>query len=100
MRPASAITRRSTERSQRARVGETSSLNIPDEIGKLTAKNCSRRSTGCRRCCRTLRQDKPNKRELRSPLVDINAIQAELDASLLAIKAAKFTELATLEIGR
>ena len=36
------------------------------------------------------------KRELRSLLVDINAIQAELDASLLAIKAAKFTELATL----
>jgi hypothetical protein len=30
------------------------------------------------------------KRELRSLLVEINAIQAELDASLLAIKAAKF----------
>ncbi len=49
---ASAITRRSTERSQRARAGETSSLNMPGEIGKLTAKNCSRRSTSCSRCCR------------------------------------------------
>jgi len=36
------------------------------------------------------------KRELGSLLVEVNAIQTELDASVLAIKAAKFTELATL----
>jgi hypothetical protein len=41
-------------------------------------------------------QSEAVKRELRSLLVEINAIQAELDASVLAIKAAKFTELATL----
>ena len=42
-----------------SRAGETSSLNMPGEIRKLTAKNCSRRSTSCSRCCRALRQDNP-----------------------------------------
>jgi hypothetical protein len=41
-------------------------------------------------------QSETLKRELRSLLVEINAIQTELDASVLAIKAAKFTELAML----
>jgi hypothetical protein len=41
-------------------------------------------------------QSETVKRELRSLLAEINTIQAELDASVLAIRAAKFTELATL----
>jgi hypothetical protein len=41
-------------------------------------------------------QSETLKRELRSLLVEINAIQTELDTSVLAIKAAKFTELAML----
>src|SRR5215510_3558997 len=41
-------------------------------------------------------QYETGKRELGSLLVEVNAIQTELDASVLAIKAAKFTELATL----
>lgn len=41
-------------------------------------------------------QSETVKRELRSLLVEVNAIQTELDSSVLAIKAAKFTELVTL----
>jgi hypothetical protein len=62
---------------------------MPGEIGKLTAKKLLAAIDKLQSLLpgTAAGQSETLKRELRSLLVEINAIQTELDASVLAIKA-------------